>query len=291
MNLQWMQRALLLMSLAIAGISYGAERTIYLVPDIAGSPVAAMDEQGGVIWRKSYAPYGEEQAASSGSASLGYAGKPKDSETGLVYMGARWYDPVTGRFFSVDPQGFDQGNPQSFGRYTYANNSPYVFKDPDGEAAKEVFTELMPQAGVSFAAITAYSVGVITDDPVLQAVTVDAMREMQADGINAILAVGAPPGGSKVLKASAGGRAKNKLEPDPRAEGAHSTRKVDENGKTTNYATYEPNPQNPSGFQEAKRVDIVGRSHRNPDGSIVPVPHVKETGVKGVRPARQDELP
>lgn len=291
MNLHWMQRALLLMAMIVSGFAAGAERTTYFVPDVAGSPVAAMDSRGDIIWRKSYKPYGEEQSTSPADVNLSYTGKPQDIDTALVYMGARWYDPVTGRFFSVDPQGFDQGNLQSFGRYSYANNSPYVFKDPDGEAAKEVFTDLMPQAGVSFAAIAAFSVGAVTEDPVLQGVAVDAMRNMQADGLNAILSVGAPPGSSKILKAAGSGRAKNKLEPDPRAEAPHSTRKVDENGKTTNYATYEVNPQNPSGFQETKRVDITGRAHRNPDGTIVPTPHVKEAGMKGVRPARQDELP
>ena len=62
-------------------------------------------------------------------------------------------------------------------------------------------------------------------------------------------------------------------------------------GKVSNYATYEPNPKNPSGFQEVKRVDVTGRPHRNPDGTIVPTPHVKEAGTKGVRPAKPEELP
>jgi hypothetical protein len=59
----------------------------------------------------------------------------------------------------------------------------------------------------------------------------------------------------------------------------------------SNYATYELNSKNPSGFQEVKRVDITGRPHRNPDGTVVQTPHVKETGARGVRPANQDELP
>jgi hypothetical protein len=87
------------------------------------------------------------------------------------------------------------------------------------------------------------------------------------------------------------GRGGTRLGPDPSAQGAHSTFKRGADGRTSNYATYDPNPKNPSGFQEAKRVDVTGRSHRNPDGSIVPTPHVKEAGSKGVRPARQEELP
>lgn len=61
--------------------------------------------------------------------------------------------------------------------------------------------------------------------------------------------------------------------------------------KKRNVLEYAPNTRNPSGFQEVKRVDVTGKAHRNPDGTVVPTPHVKEAGVKGVRPATPDELP
>ena len=51
-------------------------------------------------------------------------------------MQARYYDPVIGRFYSNDPVGFN--NVHNFNRYAYANNNPYKFVDPDGEAAKLV---------------------------------------------------------------------------------------------------------------------------------------------------------
>jgi uncharacterized protein RhaS with RHS repeats len=47
-------------------------------------------------------------------------------------MGARYYDPVIGRFMGVDPVGFQEGNVHSFNRYAYANNNPYKFVDRDG---------------------------------------------------------------------------------------------------------------------------------------------------------------
>jgi uncharacterized protein RhaS with RHS repeats len=50
-------------------------------------------------------------------------------------MQARYYDPVVGRFYAVDPVGFDGGNPGQFGRYTYANNNPAKYVDPDGRTA------------------------------------------------------------------------------------------------------------------------------------------------------------
>jgi RHS repeat-associated protein len=55
-----------------------------------------------------------------------------------MYMQARYYDPVIGRFYSNDPvdvmEHIARGNPiHGFGRYTYANNNPYKYVDPDGE--------------------------------------------------------------------------------------------------------------------------------------------------------------
>jgi len=51
-------------------------------------------------------------------------------------MKARWYEPELGRFLSPDPVQYQPGNPTSFNRYAYANNSPYSFTDPDGEMAQ-----------------------------------------------------------------------------------------------------------------------------------------------------------
>ncbi|MFZ5722213.1 MAG: RHS repeat domain-containing protein [Pseudomonadota bacterium] len=134
-------RLFLLTALALLSpAAPAAERVTYFVPDALGSPVAAMDEQGAVLWRENYAPYGERRTkAPANDAKPAYTGKPEDPETGLVYMGARMYDPETARFAGIDPQGFSEGNPQSFGRYLYANNNPYLYVDPTGEVAETIW--------------------------------------------------------------------------------------------------------------------------------------------------------
>lgn len=125
--------------IVLSGHVYGAERITYFVPDAQGSPAAAMDEQGNVVWRENYKPYGERRTRSPENDSRSaYTGKPEDTDTGFVYMGARSYDPEVARFTGIDPKGFDEDNAQSFGRYTYVNNSPYVYIDPDGRELKEV---------------------------------------------------------------------------------------------------------------------------------------------------------
>lgn len=64
--------------------------------------------------------------------SPGYTSHLQDHDLSLTYMQQRYYDPVIGRFYSNDPVGFVESHPSSFGRYTYANNNPYKYVDPDG---------------------------------------------------------------------------------------------------------------------------------------------------------------
>ena len=103
----------------------------------------ATDAAGNVLWKENHRPYGErvlKQAANNNSTNkIGFAGKPFDNETGLSYMGARYYNPVIGRFMGIDPVGFQENNIHSFNRYAYANNNPYKFVDPDGRQAVEAF--------------------------------------------------------------------------------------------------------------------------------------------------------
>lgn len=111
-----------------------AERITHIHTDALGSPVAATDEQGNIIWREKYQPYGERisNAPAASSNKRWYTGHQQDTETGLVYAGARYYDPTLGRFMAVDPVSFTEKNLHSFNRYTYGANNPYKYVDPDG---------------------------------------------------------------------------------------------------------------------------------------------------------------
>ena len=53
----------------------------------------------------------------------------------LIYMNARYYMPLVGRFISPDTIVPEPGNPQSFNRYAYVRNSPMNFTDPTGHCA------------------------------------------------------------------------------------------------------------------------------------------------------------
>ena len=119
----------------------GAGEQTFIHPDILGTTAGKTNSDGGLIKRLRYAPFGLEWGktnASSGEDEIGYTGHKHDKSIGLTYMQARYYDPVIGRFYSNDPVDYlghmQRGNPvHGFGRYTYANNNPYKYTDPDGE--------------------------------------------------------------------------------------------------------------------------------------------------------------
>jgi RHS repeat-associated protein len=65
----------------------------------------------------------------SATTPLLWAGQYYDPTSGLYYMRARWYDPSTGQFLSVDPD-FNQ----TLDAYGYADNNPLDGVDPTGLA-------------------------------------------------------------------------------------------------------------------------------------------------------------
>lgn len=129
--------ALILASIFSANPASAITTITYFHNDISGTPLLATDQAGNVVWKENYRPYGEKltNQATSSNNKIWFTGKPYDSNTGLSYMGARYYNPQLGRFMGIDPKGFDPNNIHSFNRYAYANNNPYKFVDPDGNSA------------------------------------------------------------------------------------------------------------------------------------------------------------
>lgn len=58
---------------------------------------------------------------------VGNLGHPSEDETGLLYMQARFMDPVTGRFISEDPAR------DSINWYQYCDGNPVNNADPNGQ--------------------------------------------------------------------------------------------------------------------------------------------------------------
>lgn len=130
-NATWLWGA----SFMVMGWGTGAaERVTYFHTDAQGSVVALSDEKGEIIERRYYEPYGALLDATADGP--GYTGHVHDGATGLVYMQQRYYDPVLGRFLSVDPISASASTGAGFNRYAYASSNPYKFIDPDGRCAK-----------------------------------------------------------------------------------------------------------------------------------------------------------
>jgi RHS repeat-associated protein len=98
----------------------------YYHQDHLSSSTAITDASGNLVLRNNYAPYGED-AVSDGNANVKYKFSDKEKDIpGFYYYGARYYDPVLGRFISVDPA------KQELNWYAYCGNNPVKYVDPDG---------------------------------------------------------------------------------------------------------------------------------------------------------------
>ena len=132
----------------------------YLHPDLLGSPVAETDANRIATVRTHYAPYGEPLNRTVDGP--GYTGHLHDATTGLVYAQQRYYDPVIGRFLSIDPVAADPDSGSNFNRYWYANNNPYRFIDPDGRAVTCTADTCTAQGNsIAEAAVDALTIGII----------------------------------------------------------------------------------------------------------------------------------
>ena len=66
-----------------------------------------------------------------------YRAEQYDSDLGLYYLRARYYNPVTGRFMSRDPEDGKPVDPMSLHKYLYAGGDPINRIDPSGRADAE----------------------------------------------------------------------------------------------------------------------------------------------------------
>jgi RHS repeat-associated protein len=99
----------------------------YFVADHLGTTRAFTDASGAITSSIGYDSYGNVTSGST-STRYTYTGRESDTETGLIYYRARWYDPDQGRFISEDPLGL-KGGVNLFG---YVANNPARFSDPGG---------------------------------------------------------------------------------------------------------------------------------------------------------------
>ena len=71
-----------------------------------------------------------------------YRAEQYDSDLGLYYLRARYYNPTTGRFLSRDPEAGNAFDPRKLHKYLYADGDPVNAVDPNGREAtiETIFT-------------------------------------------------------------------------------------------------------------------------------------------------------
>jgi RHS repeat-associated protein len=96
--------------------------------DVQGSTRALTNTSGSLVATYTYDPYGNVTGKiGTASTALLYNGQYTDVESGLQYLRARYYDPKTAQFISVDPWSSLTGSP-----YGYASDNPLNLSDPSG---------------------------------------------------------------------------------------------------------------------------------------------------------------
>ena len=116
----------------VAVSKYAADAGTWFTPsDGRGNVAGLVNNSGAVDGLMEYSPFGEVLRASGRTADalpVRFSTKYEDAESGFVYYGRRYYDPVTGRWLSRDPIGEAGG----INLYGFVGNDPVNGFDPFG---------------------------------------------------------------------------------------------------------------------------------------------------------------
>jgi RHS repeat-associated protein len=123
--------------------SDGSYEIDYVHKDIIGSIQCITNTAGNLIEEDSYDPWGAKRNPDnwliynnppvSAITDFGYTGQEQLNQFSLINMGGRVYDPIIGRFTSVDPAYANSNNFAGLNAYSYCLNNPLSFTDPSGK--------------------------------------------------------------------------------------------------------------------------------------------------------------
>ncbi len=273
---------------------YDKDGNLYFyLTDHLGSSRVVVDTTGTVRDKYNfYYAFGDEAGQTLGlNQKYRYTSKPYDNEGDfdLYYYGARYYDPVFGRFMSKDAM---RSKLPAWSPYAYCTNNPINCIDPDGNFGLAILAGII--AGILLAPDIANAPApgeptyyISPKDKIRQTAGAVAVGVTGAYIIREVVYTAAEATGSAALggdptptqdPSQSGTQSSGRAEtpaPDKNASGDHSTLKQNQAGETTNAATYTKNEQNPSGWDQTSRTDLQGSPHTDKaTGQNVETPHV-----------------
>ena len=105
----------------------------YYTQNAHGDVVNLTDKDGKVTKSYRYDAFGVEISPDSEDVNVfRFCGEYFDTETGTVYLRARYYQVSIGRFISRDSFSGKKSDPLSLNLYTYCRNNPISYADPSG---------------------------------------------------------------------------------------------------------------------------------------------------------------
>ncbi|MGE4606516.1 MAG: RHS repeat-associated core domain-containing protein, partial [Myxococcota bacterium] len=116
--------ALLPLDLGVASVDFDAVGRTYRHFDFRHNVSFVSDESGAIVSHYQYSAYGLDTVFGSDEDAVRFVGRQQIGE--LMWLGARIYDPIVGRFLSPDPV-FSLIN-----QFTYTLGNPIRYWDPDG---------------------------------------------------------------------------------------------------------------------------------------------------------------
>jgi len=254
----------------------------------------------------------------------GFNGQMKDNEWAGVgnhlEFKHRGYDSRIGRFISVDP--ITQKYPW-YSSYQFVGNTPIQAKDleglepvrnyilnalgaygNDGPAVKQWTKDVLVPAAIQATKMVGGAVLMATPLFEEEGIELEATTLFVEDATRVAQPIYEPepvietPGSTQVqtpsVSTAEGGRASNKLTPDPEATGDHTTfKRGDPNGTgpVHKYQTYE---KTKTGYDNPTKRYDGGKPDGSPGASHAgaPTPHVQGKSIPGgVRPAEPSEIP
>ena len=112
---------------------YNIGHDTYYIQNAHGDVVNLTDKDGKVTKSYRYDAFGvEKNIDDNDTNAFRYCGEYYDTESGTIYLRARYYDPAIGRFISRDSYPGKNEDPLSLNLYTYCHNNPILAIDPSG---------------------------------------------------------------------------------------------------------------------------------------------------------------